>query len=232
MKNIYYFIKNYALLGLLIAVLLVFFHWDLYRYISVESLRLYQDSAIWWTETHYLATVSVYILLYIVMIACAIPCATLLTLIGGFLFGVSAFWYAIFSTTVGGVILFLAIRSAIGSRLAAKSTGWVKRLEKGFKRNAFNYILMLRLVPILPCWVSNITAGVLNVRLLTFITATVLGIIPATLIYVLVGRGLDKILANETMPLSQIVLSPEVFFPLLALAILSLIPIIYKTVKK
>lgn len=232
MKRLLHYFKTYAGLVFLVLVCFSFFYWHLYDYIKPATLRAYQDSAQIWTKTHYKAAVSLYVLIYVVMIACAIPCATLLTLMGGFLFGGIAFLYAIFSTTFGGVILYLAIRSAVGSKLAARSSGWVKRLEEGFKRNAFNYLLMLRLVPVMPCWVSNITAGILNVPLPTFIGATVLGILPATLIYVMVGRGLDKILASDNLPLSQIILSPSVFFPLLGLAFLSIFPVIYKSVRK
>jgi uncharacterized membrane protein YdjX (TVP38/TMEM64 family) len=231
MLNLLRMIKTYLVLCILALVCFSFFYWHLYDYLTIANLRAYKGVAQIWTNTHYEAAVAIYILTYVIMIACAIPCATLLTLLGGFLFGGIAFIYAMFSTTLGGVILFLAIRSSIGYQLAARSSGWIKRLESGFKRNAFNYILMLRLIPVMPCWVSNITAGVLNVPLRTFIGATVLGIIPATFIYAMAGRGLDKILTNNNMPLSQLILAPSVFFPLLGLAFLSIFPVIYKSMK-
>lgn len=225
-------LKKWSLLGLLASFLFIFFYFDWYQYLTFNTLKIYQFSAQLWTIDHYKLAASLYMLIYICMIACGIPCATLLTLVGGFLFGSIAFIYAILSTTLGGIILFLAVRTALGIHIAKKSTGWIKKMEAGFQRNAFNYLLMLRLVPVLPCWISNVTAGVLNVPLKTFIFATVIGIAPSTFICAMVGRGLDKILTAEKTPNLNIILTPSIFFPLLGLAFLSLFPVIYKSIKK
>jgi uncharacterized membrane protein YdjX (TVP38/TMEM64 family) len=143
-----------------------------------------------------------------------------------------AFVYVLLGTVTGGLILYFAVRSAIGGHIAAHTTSWVKKLEGGFKKNAFNYLLMLRLVPVFPCWVSNITAGALNVPLGVFISATLLGVAPATLIYVMVGRGLDKLLALEPSSGLSIFLAPSILLPLIGLAMLSLFPVVYKSLKK
>lgn len=225
-------LKTYAGLVVLVLIFLSFYYLHLYEYLKLDKLSSYQDSAQLWTSQHYFSAVGIYIVIYITMIACAIPCATFLTIGGGFIFGLPAFAYALFSTTVGGIGLYLSVRSAFGTKLVAKSSGWIKRLEKGFQKNAFNYLLMLRLVPVMPCWVSNITAGVLNVPLSTFISATLLGIFPATLIYVLIGRGLDQVITQSHLPMSQIILHPSVLFPLIGLAFLSIFPVIYKSMKK
>ena len=165
------------------------------------------------------------------MIACGIPGATILTLLGGFLFGGLAIAYSIFATTAGGLILYLAIRTAFGANIAARKSGWIKKMENGFQQNAFHYLLMLRLMPVFPCWISNIAAGALNVPIFTFLTATMLGIAPASIIYVMAGRGLDEFFAGEHAPNASALLTPSLFFPLLGLAILSLLPVFYKGIK-
>lgn len=225
-------IRKYFFLSFLLLVFILFFYFRLYDYFTFGMLKKYQIDAQIWTAKHYECALIIYILIYTAMIACAIPCATFFTLLGGFLFGNIAIIYAVFSTTLGGLILFLAVRTAIGSGIATQSRGWIKKMEQGFQQNAFHYLLSLRLMPIFPCWISNIAAGTLNVPITTFILATVLGILPATIIYVMAGRGLDKLLADEQSPLLDVVLTPSVFFPLLGLALLSLFPVIYKHVKK
>jgi len=224
--------KKWLLLACLLIMLGIFFYFRLYHYLSFDILKKYQTVALLWTTEHYKTAVAFYLLIYTLMIACGIPCATVLTLLGGFLFGVIAIIYAVVSTTLGGTILFLAIRTAIGARIAAKSTGWIKKMEDGFQRNAFNYLLTLRLVPIFPCWISNIAAGALNVPLRTFISATILGIFPATLIYVMAGRSLDKVLNANEAHFANLISNPSIFFPLLGLAFLSIFPVIYKKLKK
>ncbi|MBX3709163.1 MAG: VTT domain-containing protein [Gammaproteobacteria bacterium] len=230
--SFYTLIRKYAFLSLVLLISILFFYFDLYHYLTFDALKHYQADAQRWTITHYKSAVSIYVLVFTLLIACAIPCATFLTLLGGFLFGIVAVFYATFSTTCGGIILFLATRTAIGSSITKKSTGWIKKIEHGFQQNAFNYLLTLRLIPIFPCWISNIGAGMLNVPMKTFISATVLGVFPSTFVYTLAGRSLDEILANNKGPLLNVILTPTVFFPLLGLAILSIFPVIYKSIKK
>jgi uncharacterized membrane protein YdjX (TVP38/TMEM64 family) len=230
--NPYTWMRKYLFLSILLLVAVTFFYFHLYDYFTFDTLKTYQTLIQSWTIEHYKSAVAIYILLFAIMIACTIPCATFFTLLGGFLFGSIAIVYAIFSTTLGGLILFLAVRTAIGSSIATKHTGWIKSMEQGFQKNAFHYLLSLRLMPIFPCWISNIAAGALNVPLKTFLSATILGILPATIIYVMAGRSLDTLLADKNLPLLNVMFNPSVFFPLLGLAFLSLFPVIYKYIKK
>lgn len=231
MKNIIISLRQWFLLAILVIVFLLFYYFDLYHYLNLETLKSYQASSVQWTNDHYHIAVTIYLLLFMGLIACGIPCATLFTLLGGFLFGISAFIYAALGITGGGMILFLAVRTSIGKKIAAKSSGWIKTMEYGFQQNAFHYLLMLRLVPVFPCGVSNIAAGALNVPLKTFIAATMLGIAPSTLIYVLVGRGLDRVVNSDISSLNLFT-SPSLLTPLIGLTALSFFPIIYKSVKK
>ncbi|RDI43768.1 TVP38/TMEM64 family protein [Aquicella lusitana] len=232
MNNFFIALKKWFLLGSLLCMLFIFFYFQLYRYLNFHTLKTYQSTIQQWTVHHYKLAVVLYLFIFIVLIACTIPCATLLTLIGGFLFGGIAVIYAVLGTALGGTVLFLAVRSAIGSHLKTRTNGWIKQFEQGFQQNAFNYLLMLRLMPIFPCWISNISAGALNVPLKTFMSATVIGIFPATFIYAMAGRGLDKLLITEQTPNLNLVFTPSIFFPLCGLAILSIFPVFYKRVKK
>lgn len=224
-------IKKWLLLSVLICCSVCFFYFRLYNFLDFATLKYYQATWSAWTALHYPAAVGFYLLLFTALIACGIPCATILCLLGGMLFGETAIAYALLGTTLGGILLFSAVKMAVGSQFEVRSRGWLKTMEGGFQKNAFNYILMLRLVPIFPCWLSNIGAGMLNVPAKTFIAATLLGILPATIIYVLAGRSLDKLLLADQTAVLNIVFTPSVFLPLLGLAILSLFPVIYKNVK-
>jgi uncharacterized membrane protein YdjX (TVP38/TMEM64 family) len=226
------FIKRYFFLGILLIAFISFFSLHLSNYLTITTLKDYQHTVQQWAITHYSIAIIVYMLIFAILIACTIPCATFLTLVGGFLFGNIAFFYALFSTTLGGFILFFAIRNAVGTRIINNSRGWIKKFEHGFQENAFNYLLTLRLIPIFPCWISNITAGLLDVPIKTFLTATIIGVAPSTLIYAMAGRGLGKILSNEKMPIAELIFTPSIILPLFGLALLSIAPVIYKSIKK
>ena len=66
----------------------------------------------------------------------------------------------------------------------------------GFRADAFNYLLFLRLVPV-PFWLVNLVPALLGVRLSTFVTATAIGIVPATFIFAFFGAGLDSIITAQ-----------------------------------
>ena len=105
-------------------------------------------------------------------------------------------------------------------------------MEQGFKRNAFNYLLVLRLIPIFPFWLVNIVPALLNISIRKyFVAASSVGIIPGSFVYVSVGSGLNHILDAGQKPNLGIIFTPVVLLPLVGLAILSFIPIIYKYFK-
>jgi uncharacterized membrane protein YdjX (TVP38/TMEM64 family) len=200
--------------------------------LTFETVSTYKTLIEDWTAAHYVTAVCLYLVIFILLIACTIPAATFLTIFGGFLFGFPAFVYSMLGTTLGGLLLCLAVRTSIGDRIARQKTGWLKTMERGFQDNGFYYILSLRLMPVFPCWISNISAGALNVPIRIFVAATLIGIAPATFIYTMIGRGLDKFLSNKNGPDVNLIFTPSIFFPLLGLAILSILPVLYKKIKK
>ncbi len=218
-------------LAVLAALLIVVVAMGWYRYLSFSSLSTYHKFLEDWTHAHYALSTCIFILSYIVSVAISLPGATFLTLLGGYLFGIVAGTvYVVFGATVGAVLLFLAVKTALGNWLQRKAHGWVSRMEIGFQKNAFNYLLFLRLVPIFPFWVINIVPALLNVRMRIFFVATLIGIIPGSLVYVAVGNGLGRILEQGGTPDLSIIFQPSILIPIVCLALLSLLPVVYKKV--
>ena len=136
-----------------------------------------------------------YAVLYAAAVAVAFPAAWVLTLMGGFLFGwlVSSILVA-FAATAGASLLFLVARTAFGANLRSRFSGRVEELAAGFERNAFGYLLALRLAPVLPFFVVNIAPAMFSVKLRTYAAATFLGILPAVIAYSWLGQGLESAL--------------------------------------
>jgi len=88
--------------------------------------------------------------------------------------------------------------------------------------------LVLRLIPIFPFWVVNIVPALLGINARTFISATLIGIIPGSVVYVLLGSGLSHIFATNQTPDMSIIFDPKILLPLLALAALTILPILYQ----
>ncbi|HAT8179155.1 TPA: mercuric reductase [Legionella pneumophila] len=213
----------------LVGLLELFFGLHLDKYLSFNTLRENHALLIAWTQTHYLIAPLIFIFFYTITVAISIPGAVLLTLTGGFLFGV--FWgvlFVVISATLGATILFFAVRTALGDWFAKKASGWIERMRQGFQHNAFSYLVTLRLIPLFPFWVVNIVPALLNIRAKTFIIATFIGIIPGTTVYVMVGNGLSQLFAANQTPNLGIIFELQILGPLLALAVLSLMPVLYQ----
>jgi uncharacterized membrane protein YdjX (TVP38/TMEM64 family) len=139
-----------------------------------------------------------YASLYVVLVALSFPGASLLTIAGGFLFGVAAAGaVTAVAATIGATIVFLAARSSLGSALRARAGPFVERLSKGFRDDAWSYLLFLRLVPVFPFWLVNLAPALFRVPLGTYVGATLLGILPGTFAYAFLGAGLDSLIAAQ-----------------------------------
>lgn len=217
---------------LLIIGLIVFFALDGERYLSLETLAIHYKNLQAFTQQHYFLSVLIFMLSYIIIVAFSIPGATIMTLLGGFLFGVffGGIW-TILAATIGATITYLAVRMAFAQSLKKKASGSIAKMRNGFQQNEFNYLLFLRLLPIFPFFIINIAAGVLGVSLRHFFIGTLLGIIPGTFIYAWVGSGLGFALEQGNTLNLKVIFSPQILLPICALALLSLVPIIYKRLK-
>lgn len=222
------------LLPLLIlgAGLAAFFGLGLNDYVSLDTLRDNREALGAWVAANLALAVGIYVLTYALSTAFSLPTGALLTLTGGFLFGT---WLGGFLTvigaTIGASVVFLAAKTALGDVLRAKAGGAIRKMEEGFRENAFNYLLVLRLVPLFPFFVVNLAPAFLGVPLRTYVAATFIGIIPGTFVYASVGNGLGAIFAAGQEPDLGIIFKPEVLGPIVALAALSLVPVFYKKIK-
>lgn len=83
----------------------------------------------------------------------------------------------------------LAARDWARRRLEQRAGGWLARLDRFVSKHPFSAILTIRLLPIGSSLALNLAAGVLEVRTLPFLAATILGTLPQTLIFTLLGSG-------------------------------------------
>jgi uncharacterized membrane protein YdjX (TVP38/TMEM64 family) len=215
-------------LALLIVGLALFFATGLHRVLTFDALRTHRAALAAWVADHHLFALLLYLVAYVVLVAFSLPLASLATLLGGWLFGaLTGTTLAVLGATMGGIAVFLAARSAFGDLLRARADSFLGRMEAGFRRNAFSYLLFLRLVPVFPFWLVNIAPAVFRVPLRTYAITTFLGIIPGTAVYCSVGAGLGGVLDRNEAPEVRLVFEPQVLLPLLALAVLSLVPMLY-----
>jgi uncharacterized membrane protein YdjX (TVP38/TMEM64 family) len=214
---------------ILAAGAVAFFAFGLHRYINFAALAAHRAALAEWVATHPLLAPLAYILVYTAVVAFSLPVSALMSITCGFLFGIVAGTaYAVISATIGATIIFIAARTAFADLLRAKAGGAIARMEEGFRRDAFSYLLVLRLVPIFPFFLVNLVPAFLGVTLRTYVLATFFGIIPAAFVYVSVGSGLGTVFERGGEPDLKIIFTTPILLPILGIAVLSLVPVLYK----
>jgi uncharacterized membrane protein YdjX (TVP38/TMEM64 family) len=114
------------------------------------------------------------------------------------------------------------------ARIVRRSGPTAQRLTAGFRRDALSYLLVLRLVPLFPFWLVNLAAATAGLPLQRYVVGTFVGIIPATFIYASLGEGIGAVIAEGRRADFGLLLRPPVLLPLLGLAILALLPVVYR----
>jgi uncharacterized membrane protein YdjX (TVP38/TMEM64 family) len=215
-----------AALALIVALV---FALDLDRYVSFETLRAHREQLLAFVQHHPLAAPLLFVCLYAALIALSIPGGAIMTIAGGFLFGtLLGTALVLVGATTGATVVFLIARSALGDVLRARAGPRIRRMEEGFRRDAFSYLLVLRLIPIFPFWLVNIVPAVLGVSLGVYVLGTFIGIIPGSLVYASVGNGLGAVFEAGGTPDLGIIFSHEILLPIVGLAVLALLPVAYR----
>ena len=189
--------RRYLPLVVLAAVMALVFGMGWHKYISLEKVLSHREAlqaAV--NENRYLAVLA-YVALYAAVVALSLPVALLLTLTGGLLFG----WFvgglaSVAGATIGATAIFLIARTSLGEPLARRAGPKLAKVRAGFEANAMSYLLLLRLVPVLPFWLVNLAPALLGVPLKTYVIATFIGIIPATFAYASAGASIDSVVAK------------------------------------
>lgn len=211
------------------AILALAYLSDLGTYLTFDHLRAHHQIMVGYVAASPVAAAATYFVLYALAVAASVPGAVFMTIIGGFLFGaVLGTTLTVLAATAGATLLFLAARTALGSALRGKAESWLGRMETGFRRNAFSYLLVLRLVPLFPFFMVNLVPAFLGVGLGTYVAATLIGIVPGTLVFTLAGCGVGSILEAGGEFSIRSVLTPEMIAALCGLALLALAPVVYK----
>jgi uncharacterized membrane protein YdjX (TVP38/TMEM64 family) len=138
---------------------------------------------------------------------------------------------AVIGATAGATVVFLIAKTALGDTLRAKAGPRIRRMEEGFREDALNYLLFLRLIPLFPFWLVNIVPAFLGVRLGVYLVGTFLGIIPGGIVYASVGNGLGAVFDAGGTPDLGIIFRPEILLPIMGLALLALLPVGYRKYK-
>lgn len=218
-------------------------HFDLHHRLNLDAFIANRAVVVDFVAAHYVAALATLFVVYVVVVALSVPCGLALTMASGFLFGpVVGGLASALAATLGATAIFLAARSSLGEGLRARAGPRLEKIACGFCRDAFNYVLFLRLVPIAPFWLVNLAPAILGVPTRAYVLATAIGILPATFVFAALGSGLDSVVAAQeaanaaclaagtcTVSLHpKALVTPDLVAALAALGVLSLVPVVFR----
>ena len=182
------------LLLVIVAVIAAFFIFDLHQYLSLETLKNQQATIESYRTDHSVLVIVIYMLVYVAVTGLSLPGATILTLAGGAIFGV--LWGTLivsFASTIGATLAFLAARFLFRDMVNSRFGTRLKMINEGIDRDGAFYLFTLRLVPIFPFFMINLTMGLTALRVWTFFWISQIGMLAGTVVYVNAGTQLAKI---------------------------------------
>jgi uncharacterized membrane protein YdjX (TVP38/TMEM64 family) len=215
-----------GLLALFVGVVVAFFAFGGQQYLTLETIKANRDALLGFTERHYVAALAIAFCVYAGVVAFSLPGGLLMSLTTGFLFGR---WVGtvlvVFAATLGALLVFLAARYIFADAARRRLGAWGERINSGFTRDAFSYLLFLRLVPVFPFFLVNLAPAFTSIPLRTYVLATFLGIIPGSFVFVNLGQTLGRL---ESL---QGLVSAETLGALALLGVFALVPVAIRAVQ-
>lgn len=176
--------------------------------------------------THPLAAWSIYVGILTLAIATGIPGAIVVILAGGMFFGiVRATILSAIGEVLGSLLLYLAASHAFGSG-ERPPPSMAERVRRGYLRHPLSYTFFLRLVPVFPFGGVSVALAWLRCPLWLFTLATAIGGSVMLVFETAVGAGLAQSLRHRHRLSPDLLLQPRVLGPVLALALLALMPML------
>jgi pyruvate/2-oxoglutarate dehydrogenase complex dihydrolipoamide dehydrogenase (E3) component/uncharacterized membrane protein YdjX (TVP38/TMEM64 family) len=186
--------RRLVLIAALLAAVLAYYSLGLGRYLSLDFFRSQQAAIETWRAAHPEMAALAYFLAYVAVTAVSLPGATVLTLVGGAIFGL--LWGTVlvsFASSIGATLAFLASRFVLRDWVQQRFGERLRAINAGIEREGGFYLFTLRLVPVFPFFVINLLMGLTAIRTRTFYWVSQAGMLLGTIVYVNAGTQLGKI---------------------------------------
>jgi len=187
-------VLQFAVAAVLVGGAVAFFALGGPQYLDLATIKEHRDALLAFTESHFAAALAIAFAVYAGAVAFSLPGGLVLSLTMGFVFGR---WIGtalvVVAATVGATLVFLAARYLFADAARRRLGTFGEKINAGFTKNAFSYMLFLRLVPVFPFFLVNLAPAFTTIPLRTYVLATAVGIVPGSFVFVNLGQTLARI---------------------------------------
>ncbi|MCE2595448.1 FAD-dependent oxidoreductase [Motilimonas cestriensis] len=213
-------LNKWLLVVAILVLAVLFFSLEINQYLTLDYIQQQHFELQQAVEQRHLLYTLGFFVAYVLITAGSLPGAAILTLLAGALFGLAeGFIIVSFASSIGATLAFLVARYLLRERLQAKWGHKLRQFNQGIDKQGAQYLLSLRLLPVVPFFLINLLMGLTSIKTRTFYWVSQLGMIPGTLVYVNAGTELSKISSLQDIA------SPSLWF---AFALLALLPHLLK----
>lgn len=223
MKRLTKSIFQIATLLIIAAIIFLFYYFEGHRYLTFQMIKLHREAIMALYIRYKIRIIVAYLLIFIITTSVSLPFMGILTLIGGAIFGVTlGTILVLFAATIGAILSFLTARFLLQDFLEKRYQALLKTFNPHIQQHAFNYMLFLRMFPLMPYVFVNLLLGVTRISFSTYFFGSLIGMIPMTLIFTHAGKQLAQISQWQD------IFSINIMLTLSLLAVVSILPMIYK----
>src|SRR3990167_1935528 len=182
------------LILVILAVGIIIYFTQFRHVFTLANIQSHRAFLLGMVEHHYMSAVALYLLAYILLALSSLPVPGIMTLIGGFMFGlVWGMIYAQIAAVTASMIIFLIVRHIVGKRIQNRYSQRFKRFNRMISKHGASYLLLIQLTAIFPYFVVAFAAGITTVTWFTFFWTTMIGIIPGSYIYAFAGQKIGTL---------------------------------------
>jgi len=197
---------------------------------SLHDAKALGKFLVQYTDSYQLQVIIVYTTTYIFLQTFAIPGSIFLSVLAGGLFNFPLALFLVCLSAGVGASNANVVASYVGKHLVEKYVSkrinlqeWREKVDNERKKNnLFNYMVFLRITPLIPNFVVNIASPMVNFPLKTFFIGTFVGVAPPSIFFINAGYTLQQLSEQEIKAPWHVLV---MFF---AMGFISLLPVIYK----
>jgi len=216
---------------ILIGLYFLFSVVDIKDLTSYEFIRLNKDVILKYKNENFLFLTTIFFIfsvIWVLLLGFAMP----LLIFSGFVFGK---WWGILivltATTLGAALLYIFVgfffRETVKEKLAPK----FYKLKEFFIKNDILYFMSFRFIGGggTPYAIQNVLPILFDMSLRNYVIATFIGSMPSMFVTVSLGSGLEQVIDQNTeLSILAVLLSPEIYIPLIAFFLILIIAFLIK----
>jgi uncharacterized membrane protein YdjX (TVP38/TMEM64 family) len=225
-------IKIIMFLLLIVVSVVIFKYFNLQQYLSVNGINKYSNLIIEYQKYQPVKFLLLFFSIYVGLLIFCISGTVFLDIMAGFILGIIGGTVLIMiSYTIGIILNYIVVNYLLKDFFANrfKNSKFLKNIPS--KKHVFMSLLSLRMIPVLPFWSLNIIASILSANMWTFISSTIIGIIPVAYIYSLLGNNLRSVFLSNQHITENMLFNYKIWLPLFLLSMISVMPLLWKKYK-